>query len=318
MDALGGGRPDRVPRFEIWIGEWFARRIGCDVAAAHARLGQDGVMLPDRRPAGSCAWASGVDEWGRIWRNGIYAGGAVDTEGDLDRYSPPPEYAGQLFDPRAAAAARKAFPNHCLFYGTHIGPFMAGYMAMGFERFFVRLMENREFVRRLLARRTEWCIAHFRQAVALGAELIVVGDDAGHHHGPMISPELWREMILPCHRQIVESLGAPVIWHSDGNIAPLLGMAAEAGFVGVHGLEPAAGMSLTRIKRQHGGRLVVVGNIDVRLLCGEDLEAVRCDVRRCLRHGAGGYMLATCNSIFEGMNATAVEEMFRYTRELET
>jgi hypothetical protein len=154
MDALQGGRPDRVPRLEIWIGEWFARRLGCDVAAAHALLGQDGVMLPDRRPATSHAWASGVDEWGRIWKDGLYVGGAVDSEEDLRRYSPAPGYAARLFDPVAVAAVRKAFPHHCLFHGAHIGPFTAGYMAMGFERFFVRLLEDRDFVRRLLARRS--------------------------------------------------------------------------------------------------------------------------------------------------------------------
>ena len=65
-------------------------------------------MLPSRRPPGSRAWGDGVDEWGRIWRGGLYVGGAVDTLADLTAWSPPLDYAAELFDPQTAAATRKA------------------------------------------------------------------------------------------------------------------------------------------------------------------------------------------------------------------
>ena len=133
----------------------------------------------------------------------------------------------------------------------------------------------------------------------------------------MISPRMWRDHILPYHRRIVDALPVPVIWHSDGDVVPLLPMAVAAGFVGVHGLEPAAGVDLSRVKHTYGEDLVLVGNIDVNVLCAEDLEAVRGEIDRCLRQGApgGGYMIATCNSIFEGMHPESIAEMFRYERE---
>jgi len=110
----------------------------------------------------------------------------------------------------------------------------------------------------------------------------------------------------------------PVIWHSDGNIEPLLPMAAEAGFVGVHGFEPAAGFDLAKMKLEFGQRLVLVGNIDLRVLFNADLDAVRGEVSRCVEQGApgGGYMIATCNSVYDGMNPSAVSEMFRYEEEV--
>jgi uroporphyrinogen decarboxylase len=187
-------------------------------------------------------------------------------------------------------------------------------MAMGFERFFVRLVRDPAFVHRLLEVRTEWCIAMYQKAVSLGAEVLILGDDAGHSQGPMISPRMWRAFILPYHRRIVDALDVPLIWHSDGNVASLLPMAIEAGFVGFHGMDPIAGVDLARIKQEYGEHLVLIGNVDVRALCGSDLDAVRGEVDRCIAQGApgGGYMLASCNSIFEGMNAAAVAEMFRY------
>ena len=70
--------------------------------------------------------------------------------------------------------------------------------------------------------------------------------------------------------------------------------------------------------RAFGRDLVLVGNIDVGVLCAPDLDAVRREVRRCMKQGApgGGYMIATCNSIFDGMNPLAVAEMFRYEIEI--
>jgi len=316
--ALRYERPDQTPRFEIWI-DGLLRELGQnDPQMAYVNLGQDCVMMPSTTPQGSNAWNDGVDEWGRIWRNGVYAGGMIETEADLRRYSPAQDYAEQFFDINRITEVRNNHPDHCLIFGTHIGPFTAGFMAMGFERFFLCLANEPTLARKLLKARTDWCIALYRQAVSLGAEILVLGDDAAHNAGPMISPDMWREFVLPCHSRIVDTLAVPIIWHSDGDIQPLLPMAVEAGFAGVHGLEPAAGIDLGEVKREFGSDLVLVGNVDVTVLCGSDLEAVRNEVTRCLELGApgGGYMIATCNSIFKGMNPASVAELFRCESEL--
>jgi uroporphyrinogen-III decarboxylase len=76
-------------------------------------------------------------------------------------------------------------------------------------------------------------------------------------------------------------------------------------------------MSLARTKAEYAGILVLLGNADVRTLCAPDLEAVRREVRRCTTEGGpSGFMLASCNSIFPGMNPTAVREFFRYQAEV--
>jgi uroporphyrinogen decarboxylase len=316
--ALQHQKPDRVPRFEIWIDALLDELGQDDPAGAYVNLGQDCVMMPTRNPPQSNAWRSGVDEWGRFWRNGMFVDGVVDTVADLEKYSPPLDYVEQFYDGHRIREVRDSYPNHCLIFGTHIGPFTAGFMAMGFERFFFRLVEDPAFVHRLLEARTEWCIAMYQQAASLGAEVLVLGDDAGHGGGPMISPRMWREFILPYHRRIVDALDVPMIWHSDGNVEVLLPMAIEAGFVGFHGLDPMAGMDLAKIKREFGQDLVLIGNVDVRVLFGLDLEAVRREVDRCIQQGApgGGYMIASCNSISEGMTPAMVAEMFRYEGEV--
>ncbi len=316
--ALEHKIPDRVPRFEIWIDASLEALGQKDPVSAYPNLGQDCVLMPTINPKQSNAWRTGVDEWGRIWKDGTYVDGVVDTLDDLEKYSPPLEYIEAFYDEERIKGVREAYPDHCLIFGTHIGPFTAGYMAMGFSGFFSRLVKDPGYAHKLLEARTEWCIGMYQKAESVGAEVLVLGDDSGHGGGPMISPKMWREFIFPYHKQIVDTLNVPVIWHSDGNVEALLPMAIEAGFVGYHGMDPIAGMDLGEIKRKFGDELTLIGNVDVRVLCGEDLNAVRKEVDRCIEQGApgGGYMIASCNSIFKGMNPAAAAEMFRYEDEV--
>jgi len=319
LAAFEHEEPDRVPRFEIWINDEIVAELGHrDLQSAHVKLGLDCVMIPTRIPAGSNYWKDGLDEWGQVWKDGIYQRGVVDTEADLEQYSPRLDYVDEFFDMESIKDTMKRYPDHCFIYGSHIGPFTMGYMAMGFKRFFLSLLERRAFVQKLLEARTEWCISMCRKAVSLGADVVILGDDAGYRSGPMISPQLWREHVLPYHRRIVEELQVPVVWHSDGAIQSLLPIAVEAGFVGVHGLEPAAGIDLGEVKQAFGKDLVLIGNVDVRVLCNSDIEAIRAEVTRCIEQGApgGGYMISSCNSLFKGMEPGSIVEMYGYAAKI--
>lgn len=318
--ALEHREPDRVPRFEVWIDndDLVAKVGGGDLQRTYINLGLDCIMIPNHNPAGSNAWGDGVDEWGRVWKNGWYMDGVIETEADLERYSPPLDYVDQHFDPVRCGEATELYPDFCLVFGSHIAPFTGGYLSMGMERFFYGLLSRPAFIHKLLEVRTEWCIGMFQKAINLGAEVLVLGEDAAHKGGPMISPQMWREFVLPYHARIVEEVDVPVIWHSDGDITSLLPVAVEAGFAGVHSLEPAAGVDLGQVKREFGDDLVLIGNVDPTPLCQSDLDAVREEVRRCIEQGApgGGYMFSTCSSVFDGMNLEAVVEMFRYAGEI--
>jgi len=313
--ALQLAEPDRVPLFEIWVENDIVPDLGFgDLQSTYVHLGLDSVHIPYKDPFGG---ADGPDEWGRIWKRGQYVDGAIHSDRDLLKYSPPLNHVRDFFDPAAVEQTQKRHPDHCFIFGSHIAPFTAGYMAMGLERFFIAMIEDSAFIRRLLDDRTEWCIAMFQEAERCGIDVAVLGEDAGTKSGPMISTDMWREFIFPLHCRIVSELRVPVIWHSDGDFSAFLPMAVEAGFVGIHSIEPDAGMDLARIKKEYGGELALIGNADTRFLFGSDLEAVRKEVDRCMEQGApgGGYLFASCNSIFTGMNPAAVREMYRYALE---
>ncbi len=310
--VLEGKVPDRVPRFEVWIDGLFDELGVSDPYRAYPELGQDAILMPSQTPQHSNAWKDGVDEFGRVWKKGMYFYGAIETADDLKRYTPPLSYADQFFNGKRVTDIRTDYPDHCLFFGTHIGPFMGTYMAMGIENMFRMFKKDMSFVRAVMKARTDWCIAVFKRAVDLGAEVIVMGDDSAHRGGPMIAPQLWRELVLPYHQRVVEELPVPVIWHSDGRMEKLLPFAVKAGFAGVHGLETLAGNRLDGIKRQYGDELVLMGNVDINLFFEPNLDLIRTDVRRSYEQGgSSGYMISSCNSIYPGMNPEAVREFFR-------
>ena len=132
------------------------------------------------------------------------------------------------------------------------------------------------FIRALLASRTEWCLAVFSHAAALGAEVIVIGDDAAHHGGPLVSPRMLarvRAALSPPDRCRVARAG---------DLAQRRGhrqAAADGGRSGARGARTGAVVDVAgQTKAEYAGKLVLLGNADVRPLCEPDLEAVRREV----------------------------------------
>jgi len=103
---------------------------------------------------------------------------------------------------------------------------------------------------------------------------------------------------------LVHQLDVAAIWKSDGTIEWLLAMVFEAGFLGDDGLELVAGMDLGKAKRESSEDLVVIGSMNLEVLCNSDLDGVRGKVRRCVVEGAhgGGYLGSSGTGIFENIN----------------
>ena len=314
--------PDRVPLFEAWI-EGVIMDAICngdgDPYETRERLGIDCMPIAVGHPKSTNAWRTGTDEWGRIFKNHWYLGGVVKTLDDVEKYSPPLEFAEEWFPTEMMKESRKNYGDHALYYAFHDVCFVLSYMSMGIQNFFVAIHRNRELVEALIRRSTEWTIAMIEQANAAEVDFIMIGDDVADSKGPMISLETFRDMILPRYKEIVAASEVPVIWHSDGQIEQLLPLIIEAGFAGVHALEPDVGVDMGKIKEQYGKKLVLAGNLDVtNVLTQSDLHLVQKDVERCIEQGApgGGYLFSSANSLFKGMHVESILEAYRYAKEI--
>lgn len=137
-----------------------------------------------------------------------------------------------------------------------------------------------------------------------GVRLIGIGGDfAGNR--PIISPELYREFVVPEVRRVadtVHSLGAWAVNASDGNLWDvaddfLLGCGVD----GYMEIDSRAGMDLRRLKERYGDRICLMGNLD----CGELMsygtpESIRREVLQCLEDGGStGHIFTPSNAITE-------------------
>lgn len=313
--------PDRVPLFEAWIEGEIMDLIGSgDPYKTRERLGLDCMPIAVGHPKTTNAWRTGIDEWGRIFKDHWYLGGVVKTLDDVEKYSPPLEYAEAWFPSEMMKESRKRYgETHAIYYAFHDVCFVLSYMSMGIQNFFVAIHRNRELVEALIRRSTDWSIAMIEQANAAEVDFIMVGDDVADSKGPMISLETFRDIVLPRYKEIVAASEVPLIWHSDGQIEPLLPFIIEAGFAGVHALEPDVGVNMGRVKELYGNKLVLAGNLDVtNVLTKSDLGLVRKDVERCIKQGApgGGYLFSSSNSLFESMHIESILEAYRYAQEI--
>jgi uroporphyrinogen decarboxylase len=208
---------------------------------------------------------------------------------------------------------------YALYYATHDVCVGLSYMSMGLENFFIALYKNPELIKALLERSTEWTIAMIEEANRHEVDFIMIGDDLAFGNGPMISPKMFKVLILPFYKKIIKASKCPLIWHSDGAIEPLIPMIIEAGFSGIHSLEPNAHVDLSLIKNKYGNKLILAGNLDVtNVLTQSNIEVIHKDVRRCIEQGApgGGYLFSSSNSLFKGMIIDSIIEAYSFAKKI--
>jgi len=95
-------------------------------------------------------------------------------------------------------------------------------------------------------------------------------EDLAYKTGPLISPRLFREFLLPGYRKVIEHLrshGVEFIWlDSDGNLEPLIPLLLDAGVTCLWPCEIAAGMDPVKLRATYGKALAFAGGIDKRQL----------------------------------------------------
>jgi len=308
--AMRNEQPDRVPVVEFGIDEKVARAAVPDykdMADCMDRLGLDAVgcgalfKTVRQHPDGSH-----VDEWGVTYRRGaeILAHpirGPIASMADARAYRPPdPEAEHRLGQFPELVSRYKGKRAVCFF---HRAAFMWSAYLMGLDRMLMDFLLEPELVETVMDKVLEANMTVVRRAIRAGAEVIGLGDDYCHNHGPMMSPGVFEHFILPRLKKMIDMIheeGALCLKHTDGNIYPLLDMLVSAGPDCINPIEPRAGMQLRKVKQLVGHRLAIAGNID----CGELLphgtvEEVRQAVRQAIADAAegGGYIVTSSNSI---------------------
>jgi uroporphyrinogen-III decarboxylase len=170
---------------------------------------------------------------------------------------------------------------------------------MGIEHFGLMLYDNPGFVLKLLDLFVDWASRAISKINELGFDFMIIPEDLAWKQGPMFSPKIFRELFLPRMKRATDKLRIPWIYHSDGNLMPLLDDLLTLGMNGLANIEPNA-MDINELKRKYGRRVCLVGNIDLHYTLTQGTpEEVEAEVKKRIQEvgPGGGYILASSNSI---------------------
>jgi len=196
-----------------------------------------------------------------------------------------------------------------------------GYMLVGMESLMCFFYTDPEAVRELLHRVMDFQLGIARHYLAVGVEMVGMGDDLGTQRGPLLSPEIIREFFVPEYRRLFDlyrERGVMVNFHSCGHIAPMLDVFMD---LGVDVLNPvqATANDLDEVRRRTQGRMALQGGVSSATVVSGPVAAIRQEVtERLWQLGReGGYFCGPDQGMpwpeehIEALHA-AVEELGRY------
>ena len=107
-----------------------------------------------------------------------------------------------------------------------------------------------------------------RAAKLVRIDLIGFGEDIGFKTGPLVSPVMFRQFILPRYKRIMDlahSYGINLTWYdSDGDVRQFIPDYLSVGINGLAPCEVAANMIPCELRKTYGRELRLVGGIDKR------------------------------------------------------
>ena len=186
---------------------------------------------------------------------------------------------------------------------VNVGPIFSGtWRCMGLETFSIACLEQPELVRAIADNMGALTVKIVEQVVDrdyVGG--IWLGDDMAYTESLIVSPNFLRKYIFPFYKQIGQLCrkhDKVFIFHSDGKLEEVFEDLIGCGIQAIHPNEPAS-TDIVRVKRQWGGRVSLIGNVDVDLLARGTPEQVVQATKYLIDNVApgGGYALGSGHSI---------------------
>lgn len=295
--VLSGRRPSRVPVLAsslanaIWLKKVPQRRFHTDsqllsrtVVDVARDFGIDGIYVSSdnwiihEALGGRVMFPEDDEPWGGD-------GPLLQDWGTLDRlHVPDPERDGRM--PLMLDAARRVVEEvgDELFVEANIdsGPFQLLLTLRGSEDGCLDAMQSPEQVHAFMEFATEVVSAYGRAMARTGVHAVQFGESSAS----LVSPRLYRELILPYDQRVIRAIheeGVAVFLHVCGRSSHLHELLVQTG---ADCLEVDSPVDLDELFDTVGSSMAVRGNVDTRLLQSGPCEVIAEAARACLEKGA--------------------------------
>jgi uroporphyrinogen decarboxylase len=291
MKALNLGQPDRVP-FADYTEEAIRKKImGKEHFTAvefAKKIGFDAINLDQDYTAPVFC------EWKEVGGYRYMLGGLIKEDKDMGRMVFPDPDDHSFYDPAKRFVEEMESSGLAVYALCRFG--ISGVLySMGLDGLSYALHENPQLVDRVLDRYVEWNCRMLEKLCTTGIDFILSYDNIAYNSGPMVSPQVFREVFVPKIKLVDRACKVPWVTHMCGNITELMEELLEMGVSGVHPLEPGC-MDLKAVKEQYGSRVCLWGNIDLNYtLTRGTPEEVDAEVKQRITEAGpgGGYIMGS-------------------------
>ena len=324
---------------------WAARRtfvyklIGKNIPGFMKKLGYDATFCPVSLFFTKCAFPSKneyVDEYGRHFffskvesggkeiPHAFYKGGYFDTEDPEASYEDwGPLDADSKCRSAAFKAAVKEAKDEIYVMPSMLGPLEGTWESFGFTTFTKLLFKKPQFIEKVFRDRGDFMVALTENMLDLGAETILILDDAGFKGSPFLSPKMYEKYVAAQLKRVSDKVHASdgkVMMHSCGDVTKLLDVIINAGVDALHPWESLAGMDIFKAKETYGDKLTLIGNVPIDMLTHGTPQDVEEYVKKLIKICApgGGYMLSTGHSVSFSVDLENYEMMLEAGRKYGT
>jgi len=291
----------------------------------------------NRHPHDDCidSWGSGqLEVTPGYWFPGIHPLIDATTVEELENYP----YWPDMNDPSRVAhvaddARRLAVQNEYAIMATPwlLFPFERAHAMQGMEAFLLNMAMYPDFARALLEKIAGYCkvlMGRFLDELGDNVDIIKIGDDLGTQESLMISPQMYRDLLMPIHADFIDFIkartSAKIFFHSCGDVFPLIEDFIDIGVDILNPIQTSSGKmsDLAALKKRFGRNIVFCGGIDShRILPYGSVEEVRQEVHRVidLLGAGGGTMIGAVHTVMDDVPpenvlamVDAVEEFGHY------
>ena len=314
LAVLQGKLPDRVPLFELFVDPSVIQTLQPGMSYEDFADYADLDVVTCLTMAESPERMDWVDRGRGVWRDkwGCLQGFTgeimsvpmgpprIQCPEDLSSYVPPDPRGNEVLASARRLVERFKGRRAVCVVGEEVFA-VPQYLRAGLANVMMDYLLQPELARKLAAIARDYHVELYRLLIDAGVEIVALGDDYAGKSGTYMSPQHFREFVLPGLTTVVKeirALGGRVIKHTDGNIWGIMDQLLSTGLDVLGPLEPAY-MSLDEVRRRSGMKVGVAGNVDVDLLSRGTRAEVEAATREQLRRvsALGGHFLGSGNSI---------------------
>ncbi len=194
------------------------------------------------------------------------------------------------------------------------------YSLPGLEVFSYTIYDNPDLLSAYFDAVTEYSVTRVKNLKSVDYPAVFVCEDIAGKGSLLFSPEFLRKHFLPRLEKIIDAYhqrGLKFIFHSDGNIMPVLDDVVAIGIDGLNPLEVAAGVNIGEIRRRYPD-LLLFGGIDTsQLLAFGTPKDVKKVTLKAIEQGSPGYFVGSTTEIHDNVPLdnfkTMVDTVKEYT-----